>query len=152
MAKKSLNQATEAIANAILLGVPSLKRDKLGLGNRESAWTIIDQAFRMNPQGYAPKDVYRRKPAGLLRVEDNILIHLSHGVGGDEDAAIQLARSDSHRVVAALLNNVKLRPDFYSMTINSVDFTLADSGDVVETDVDITAEYDMTLDTTADVS
>lgn len=140
----SLDQAKQALNAGIAAG-SSLELDRLAYGNREASFTKSHRAYRVNDTGFVDTELYRNRDR--MRIDDAFTLHLIHRTSNKlgPQTGEALARADATALVQALYSSADLAELGIRVTLEDISAAESDSGDHIETDVDITLQYDLAL-------
>jgi sugar phosphate isomerase/epimerase len=140
MADLTHAQVIDALLSAALR-LTTLKADRATMGNRETAWTLTDRAFRVDSTGWEDLGWYR---ADRLRIAEHVVFHLVHRVAADQRRSEAAAAADAQRLLAGLVQDrtllgvgIVVEPGGPTERVQS--------GDLIETDVVVRVEYDLLL-------
>ena len=140
------DQAHEAVRTA-LNSVTGLEPDRLLFGNRESSWTRTQRNYRLNPAAFEDAGTYRNNVR--TRINETLIIHLTHRVAADPDRSESQAGRDAESVVQALRSDNGLRTLGVRPVWAGTDRAESEGGDHIETDVTFELTYDLSLTLTA---
>lgn len=140
----TLDQAKEALTASIAENT-SLQVDRLAYGNREAAFSKTHRTYRANNTGFVDTGLYRNRDR--MRIDDAFTLHLIHKTSNQQGPKTgeALARADATALVQALYSASEFKVLGILATIGDISAEESDSGDHIETDVDITLQYDLSL-------
>lgn len=145
MADLTQEQAHGAIRTALGL-VQGLQPDRLLWGNREGPWSRTERHYRLEMIGREDLNWYRNRAGDRMRVAEEIVVHLTHRLSSDQERTESRAGLDAAAVIRRLLTDTDLLLTTMRITVTDGPTTaISDSGDHLETDITIRAEYDWTL-------
>lgn len=134
-------QAMDVLAAAIAVGT-GLRADRQVLGNRETAWTVTDGAFRLDPTEWEDLGWYAGDDR--IRVQESVTVHIVHRVASDPRRSMSAAREAAARIVRDVrLSSTVITAGLVIELGGAV--TVTQAGDVVETDVPLFVSYDFAV-------
>jgi len=145
MADLTQERAHGAIRTALRC-VQGLQPDRLLWGNREAPWSRTERHYRLEMVDREDLGWYRNRAGDRMRVAEEIVVHLTHRMASDQERTESRAGLDAAAVIRRLLTDPELLLTTMRITVTGgPTTTVSDSGDHLETDITIRAEYDWAL-------